>query len=121
MYALGVPTTRALCLVASPEPVRRERWEAAAVVTRVAPSFIRFGHFEQIFVSTETNQEHTYTFRELHAEVQRMAAILQSLGVVKGDRSGWSHPRRARFWRLWTRRSRSQLRTNVCWRWPNRF
>ncbi|MFM2075644.1 MAG: hypothetical protein RJB34_1949 [Pseudomonadota bacterium] len=46
MHALGVPTTRALCLVASPEPVRRERWEAAAVVTRVAPSFIRFGHFE---------------------------------------------------------------------------
>lgn len=39
-----------------------------------------------IFVSTETNQEHTYTYRELHAEVQRMAAILQSLGVVKGDR-----------------------------------
>ena len=39
-----------------------------------------------IFVSTETDQEHTYTFRELHAEVQRMAAILQSLGVVKGDR-----------------------------------
>ncbi len=46
MHALGVPTTRALCLVASPEPVRRERWESAAVVTRVAPSFIRFGHFE---------------------------------------------------------------------------
>ena len=46
MHALGVPTTRALCLVASPEPVRRETWEAAAVVTRVAPSFIRFGHFE---------------------------------------------------------------------------
>ncbi len=39
-----------------------------------------------IFVSTETDQEHTFTFRELHAEVQRMAAILQSLGVVKGDR-----------------------------------
>ena len=39
-----------------------------------------------IFVSTETNQEHTYSFRELHAEVQRMAAILQDLGVVKGDR-----------------------------------
>jgi len=39
-----------------------------------------------IFVSTETNQEHTYTFRELHAEVQRMAAILKDLGVTKGDR-----------------------------------
>ena len=33
-----------------------------------------------IFVSTETNQEHTYTFRDLHAEVQRMAAILLQLG-----------------------------------------
>jgi propionyl-CoA synthetase len=39
-----------------------------------------------IFVSTETDTEVTYSFRELHAEVQRMAAILQSLGVGKGDR-----------------------------------
>ena len=46
MHALGVPTTRALCVVGSDLPVRRERIETAAVVTRVAPSFIRFGHFE---------------------------------------------------------------------------
>ncbi len=46
MYALGIPTTRALCVVGSPLPVRREELESAAVVTRVAPSFIRFGHFE---------------------------------------------------------------------------
>ena len=39
-----------------------------------------------IFVSTETDQEKTYTFRDLHAEVQRMAAILKDLGVSKGDR-----------------------------------
>ncbi|PXW93299.1 propionyl-CoA synthetase [Sphaerotilus hippei] len=39
-----------------------------------------------IFVSTETDTEKTYSFRELHAEVQRMAAILKSLGVAKGDR-----------------------------------
>lgn len=39
-----------------------------------------------IFVSTETNIEKAYSFRELHAEVQRMAAILKSLGVSKGDR-----------------------------------
>ena len=39
-----------------------------------------------IFVSTETDQEKVYSFRELHAEVQRMAAVLQSLGVGKGDR-----------------------------------
>jgi len=39
-----------------------------------------------IFVSTETNTETVYSFRELHAEVQRMAASLQALGVNKGDR-----------------------------------
>jgi propionyl-CoA synthetase len=39
-----------------------------------------------IYVSTETNQERVYTFRELHHEVQRMAAVLQSLGVGRGDR-----------------------------------
>ena len=39
-----------------------------------------------IFVSTETDVEKVYTFGELSQEVHRMAAILQSLGVVKGDR-----------------------------------
>ena len=39
-----------------------------------------------IFVSTETDVERAYTFRELHAEVQRMAAVLQAQGVKKGDR-----------------------------------
>jgi propionyl-CoA synthetase len=39
-----------------------------------------------IFVSTETNEERVYSFSELHAEVQRMAASLKDLGVQKGDR-----------------------------------
>jgi propionyl-CoA synthetase len=39
-----------------------------------------------IYVSTETDEEVIYTFRELHAEVQRMAASLLELGVRKGDR-----------------------------------
>ncbi len=46
MHGLGIPTTRALCVTGSPLPVRRETIETAAVVTRVAASFIRFGHFE---------------------------------------------------------------------------
>ena len=46
MHHLGIPTTRALCLVASDLPVQRESIETAAVVTRLAPSFLRFGHFE---------------------------------------------------------------------------
>ena len=46
MHALGVPTTRCLSLVSSPLPVMRESVETAAVVCRVSPSFVRFGHFE---------------------------------------------------------------------------
>lgn len=46
MHGLGIPTTRALCVTGSPAPVRREEIETAAVVTRTAPSFVRFGHFE---------------------------------------------------------------------------
>ncbi len=39
-----------------------------------------------IWVSTEVDKEITYSFRQLHAEVQRMAACLIELGVTKGDR-----------------------------------
>jgi len=39
-----------------------------------------------IYVSTETNEERIYNFAELKAEVMRMAAIMLSLGVKKGDR-----------------------------------
>jgi propionyl-CoA synthetase len=39
-----------------------------------------------IAISTETNTEQVYTFTQLHAEVQRMAASLLELGVKKGDR-----------------------------------
>ncbi|MES1205496.1 MAG: protein adenylyltransferase SelO [Pseudomonadota bacterium] len=53
MHHLGVPTTRALSLVATGESVMRDmlydgnaRAEPGAVVCRVAPSFVRFGNFE---------------------------------------------------------------------------
>jgi uncharacterized protein YdiU (UPF0061 family) len=53
MHHLGVPTTRALSLVLTGEPVVRDmfydghaREEPGAIVCRVAPSFIRFGNFE---------------------------------------------------------------------------
>ena len=39
-----------------------------------------------IAISTETNTEKVYSFRELQREVERMAAIMKSLGVSKGDR-----------------------------------
>ncbi|MBW8717613.1 MAG: YdiU family protein, partial [Variovorax paradoxus] len=51
MHGLGIPTTRALCVTGSDARVYREMPETAAVVTRVAPSFIRFGHFEHFSAS----------------------------------------------------------------------
>jgi uncharacterized protein YdiU (UPF0061 family) len=46
--ALGVATTRALRVTGSDAPAIRETVETAAVMTRVAPGFLRFGHFEHV-------------------------------------------------------------------------
>ena len=61
MHALGIPTTRAMCVMGSDAPVYREQIETAAVVTRLAPSFIRFGHFEH------------FSFHNQHAELKTLA------------------------------------------------
>jgi propionyl-CoA synthetase len=39
-----------------------------------------------VYISTETGQRRTYTFTDLHAEVNRCAAVLKEQGVGKGDR-----------------------------------
>jgi serine/tyrosine/threonine adenylyltransferase len=61
MSGLGIPTTRALCVTGSAAPVRREEMETSAVVTRVAPSFVRFGHFEH------------FSARGQHDELEKLA------------------------------------------------
>ena len=107
MHGLGIPTTRALCVTGAPAPVRRETVETAAVVTRVAPSFVRFGHFEH-FAATgqidalQTLADHVVTvhFPELlaqqgaarytgllHAVTQRTAHLMaqwQAVGFCHG-------------------------------------
>lgn len=50
MHGLGIPTTRALSMVGSDMEVYREEIESAAILMRMAPSFVRFGHFE-VFAS----------------------------------------------------------------------
>ncbi len=51
LFHLGVPTTRALALVVSDEPVYRERVERGAMLLRVAERHIRFGHFEHCYAN----------------------------------------------------------------------
>jgi uncharacterized protein YdiU (UPF0061 family) len=74
MHALGIPTTRALAVVGSSLPVRRETVETAAVVTRVAPSFLRFGHFEHF---AHTAQDEAALRRLLDAVIARFYPQLQ--------------------------------------------
>ena len=51
MEALGIPTARALAVVASDEPVFREKAEPGAMLLRLSPSHIRFGTFEYFYFS----------------------------------------------------------------------
>ncbi|MCY7295715.1 protein adenylyltransferase SelO [Alteromonas sp. a30] len=46
LHHLGIPSSRALCLLTSEQAVQRETQEPAAMLIRVCQSHIRFGHFE---------------------------------------------------------------------------
>ncbi|MFL6711070.1 MAG: protein adenylyltransferase SelO [Massilia sp.] len=83
MAALGIPTTRALCIMGADRPVIRETVETAAVVTRMAPSFVRFGSFEHWYHRDKPEQLkqladyviHTF-YPELTAEANPYTALL---------------------------------------------
>jgi len=94
MHGLGIPTTRALALVASSLPLQREQDEPqrAAVLCRTAPSFLRFGHFE--YFAHNGQAEHLAPLAEwlisqhhpeLHGAPQRHALWLAE--VVKRSAS----------------------------------
>ena len=53
LHALGIPTTRALCVIGSDTPVWRERQERAATLLRLSPSHVRFGHFEYFYYTRQ--------------------------------------------------------------------
>jgi uncharacterized protein YdiU (UPF0061 family) len=56
MHGLGIPTTRALAMTGSSESVYRETIETAAMLVRMAPTFVRFGSFE-LFASRRQTAE----------------------------------------------------------------
>lgn len=59
LHALGIPTSRALCVTGSSTPVYRERQETAAMLLRLAPSHVRFGHFEYFYYTRQHEQLET--------------------------------------------------------------
>lgn len=112
MHHLGVPTTRALSLVATGEPVIRDMFydgnpqaEPGAVVCRVAPTFLRFGSFEILAARQDVETlrrlvEHTLRWhypalgpvsRESCLELVREVASRTALMVAHWMRVGFVH------------------------------
>jgi uncharacterized protein YdiU (UPF0061 family) len=100
MAALGIPTSRALSLVATGETVLRERAEPGAVIARLAQSHIRFGHFEHFHYAGNTEAVRALADHVIaehfpgldhagfYAEVVRRTALLmaqwQAVGFAHG-------------------------------------
>lgn len=92
MHGLHIPTTRALALTGSDDAVYRETVETAAVLTRVAPSFIRFGHFEYLFYKGREAELKTladfvidHYYRECREAGNPYLALLQAVGARTAD------------------------------------
>lgn len=86
MAGLGIPTTRALAIIGSDERVLREKPETTAIVTRVAPSFIRFGHFEHFCARQQYSELKqladfvlAHHYPECRDETQPYAALLGAI------------------------------------------
>jgi len=92
MHGLGIPTTRALCIVGSDEPVARERLETAAMMVRLAPSHVRFGTF-QVFTARKQHDplkvlaDHVIAehFPELRDAAEPYAALLAAVAARTGE------------------------------------
>lgn len=74
LHALGIPSSRALCVTGSATPVWREKKENAAMVLRLAQSHVRFGHFEYFYYTRQ--HEHLKTLGE-HVMAWHFPACLE--------------------------------------------
>jgi uncharacterized protein YdiU (UPF0061 family) len=104
MHGLGIPTTRALHLSGSKQYAMREQPETTAIVTRVAPSFIRFGHFEHFYYQGRIDElkqladfvlQHYYpqclSAENPYAELLGDVAIRTARLVAQWQASGFMH------------------------------
>ncbi|EKO4566409.1 YdiU family protein [Salmonella enterica subsp. enterica serovar Hadar] len=105
MHYLGIPTTRALSIVASDTPVQRETQETGAMLMRLAQSHMRFGHFEHFYYRREPEkvqqladfairhywpqwqdvpEKYALWFEEVAARTGRLIAEWQTVGFAHG-------------------------------------
>ena len=106
---LGVPTSRCLCIIEGSEKIYRKRFEPIAILTRVMPSHIRFGTFEQCYfkkdiralktladfviqryfphclkTSDDGKNDYAQFFHEIVVKTARLIAHWQQVGFVHG-------------------------------------
>jgi uncharacterized protein YdiU (UPF0061 family) len=107
LHALGIPSSRSLCLITSDEPVIRETRERGAMMIRVCESHLRFGHFEYYFHTDQHEQlQNLFTFAfehhfadtiATHPEQSPHAAMLQEIVsstaamIAKWQAYGFNH------------------------------
>ncbi|WP_292992793.1 YdiU family protein [Pantoea sp.] len=105
LHHLGIPTTRALTLSIGDEPVYRETPEHGAMLMRISPSHLRFGHFEHFFYSqqqekvqqladyairhhwphlAEEADRYQQWFTDIVLRTARLIALWQSVGFAHG-------------------------------------
>lgn len=82
MHALGLPTTRALAAVATGEDIYRESALPGAVLTRVAASHLRVGHFEIFAHRGEIDALRTLTDYAIERHAPEAAGPLDLLRAV---------------------------------------
>jgi uncharacterized protein YdiU (UPF0061 family) len=104
LHALGIPSTRALCIVGSDEKVYREKIESGATLLRMAPSHVRFGTFEIFYYRRQHEhlsiladyvigrhfshlQEPREKYPRFFAEVVERTAKL----IARWQAVGWAH------------------------------
>ena len=100
MYSLGIPTTRALAIVSSGEPVYREVKMPGAIITRIAKSHIRIGTFQWFSATSDFKNLQTlldysikrhYPDANTTAEFLRVVCLKQAELVAKWMRIGFIH------------------------------
>jgi serine/tyrosine/threonine adenylyltransferase len=105
MHGLSIPTTRALSVIGSEEPVFRETIERAAVLLRISPSHVRFGTFEIFYYTgqhervkdladyvidnhfshlSEADERYRRFFEEVVERTARLIAGWQAVGFAHG-------------------------------------
>ncbi len=104
MHALGIPTTRALCIVGSDDKVYRETVETGATLLRMAPSHVRFGTFEVFYYRRQFDLlQHladyvlAQHFPQIRGAADKYVRLFQEVVtrtaelIAKWQAAGWAH------------------------------